>query len=162
MLLVGLFFWCRWRHRRAGVLPQEVLNGEFTSVDGNGGGEVDSSTHLTPFPYNATMCDLTSSLVPFTPPPGGSDSPGHRHSSNEKLRLRTREEDVQAGVVSQEVVVPVPNLVTPGEDARNARMQVEGRVQDFGPANHVPGNDEGMLPPDYQQATEPFNTGNIE
>ena len=108
------------------------------------------------------MRDLTSSVVPFTPPLGGGDSPGHHNSLNEKLHLRTREEDSQAGVVSQEVVTAVPNLVTPGEDTRNARMQVEGRVQDFGSVNHVLENDEGMPPPDYQQATEPFHTGNVE
>ena len=64
--------------------------------------------------------------------------------------------------MSQQVVTVVPNVVTPGEDTPNARMQVEGRVQDFGPISHIPETDEGILPPDYQQATEPFHTGDIE
>jgi len=48
----------------------------------------------------------------------------------------------------------------------NMRMRVEGRVQDFGPAaaffpvsdpNTASGNDDdGLLPPDYYQATQPF------
>ena len=51
-------------------------------------------------------------------------------------------------------------------DLRNVRMQVEGRLQDFGPAagpesffpnpNVSPGDDNDLLPPDYDQATEPF------
>ena len=158
LLLVGLFFWYHRRYRRPGILPQEVLDAEFISNDGNGGGEADYSTRLTPFLYNTATRYLTSSVVPFTPAPGG----GGPNPSNEKLRLRTREEDPQAGVVSQQVGAVAPNVITPGEDTPNARMQVEGRVQDFGPISHVPGNDESILPPDYQQATEPFHPGNVE
>ena len=162
LLLVGLFFWYHWRHRRPGILPQEVLDAEFTFDGGNDGGEVDSSTHLTPFLHNAATRYLASSVVPITPPPRGSDSPERRNPSSEKLRLRTREEDTQTGVVLRGVVAVVPNVVTPEEDTRNARMQVEGRVQDFGPISYVLENDEGILPPDYQQATEPFHTGDVE
>ena len=158
MLLIGLLFWFHLRHRRPGILPQEVLDAEFTSNDGNGGGEADSSTRLTPFPYDAATRYLTSSVVPFTLAPGG----GGPNPSNQKLRLRTRQEDTQAGVVSQEVVTVVPNVVTPGEDARSARMQVEGGVRGFGPVGHVPENGGVILPPDYQQATEPFHAGKVE
>ena len=153
MLLVGLFFWYRRQHRRPGVLPQEVLDAEFGSNDVTGGGEVDYSSHLTPFFRNAATHYLASSIVPFAPAVGGSHSPDCPNSSNEKLR--------SAGVVSQEAVVPVPNLITPEEDIQNARMQVEGRVQDFGPIDHVSENQGGVLPPDYQQATEPFHTGHV-
>ena len=155
MMLVGLFFWYRRRHRRPGILPQEVLDAEFVPDDGNGGGEADHSTRLTPSLYNAVMRYLTPSVVPFTPPQ-------RPDPSNEKSRPRTREEDPQAGASSQQAATVIPNVVTPGEDTRNARIQVEGRAQDFGPVNYIPDSDEGILPPDYQQATQPFHVGNVE
>ncbi|KAF7307687.1 hypothetical protein MKEN_01128700 [Mycena kentingensis (nom. inval.)] len=37
-----------------------------------------------------------------------------------------------------------------------SRMQVPGREQDFGPVPQSPGDYGGMLPPDYNQATEPY------
>lgn len=78
-------------------------------------------------------------------------------AAGEKMRLAMREQDTQAGVVSQQVV-PL-NVATSEEDIRNSRMQVEGRVQDFGPVTYASGNNEGQLPPDYRQATEPFRAG---
>ena len=68
-----------------------------------------------------------------------------------------REQELRAGVVSQQPVSP--NTVVSGEDIRNSRIQVQGRVQDFGPVTYTSGNDEGLLPPDYRQATEPFRIG---
>ena len=78
-------------------------------------------------------------------------------AAGEKMRLAMREQDTQAGVVSQQVV-PL-NVATSEEDIRNSRMQVEGRVQDLGPVTYASGNNEGLLPPDYRQATEPFRAG---
>ena len=74
----------------------------------------------------------------------------------EKRRLAMREQDPQAGGVSQRAVLP--NAATSEEDIRNARTRVEGRAEDFGPVAYVSGNNEGLLPPDYRQATEPFRT----
>ena len=176
LLLVGLFFWYHWRLRRPGILPQvEVLGDEFTSYDGNGGGEAGFSAHLTPFLYNAITRYLTSSVVLSPPPPGGGDSPERPNPLSRKMRLWMRERDPRLGVASQGVVVPRPieNVVTPeedvqnvgvqAEDVRNVRMQVEERVQDFGPISYVSENGEGPPPPDYEQATRtrtgPFRTG---
>ncbi len=41
----------------------------------------------------------------------------------------------------------------PAEELRSTRMVVEGREQDFGP---VP-TTEDVLPPNYDQAVEPFH-----
>jgi len=42
-------------------------------------------------------------------------------------------------------------------DLRNQRMRVEGRLQDFGPVTFEDSENEGsLLPPDYNQATQPF------
>ena len=155
ILLVGFSFWYRWRHRRSGIPSQEVPDAEYVSDDGNGGGEADRSTRLTPALYNAVMRHLTPSVVPFTPPQRPDPSKG-------ESRPRTMEEDPQAGVVSQQVATAIPNVITPWEDTRNARIQVEGRAQDFGPIDYIPDSDEGILPPDYEQATQPFHVGHVE
>jgi len=88
-------------------------------------------------------------------PMGGSWS--SFDTAGEKRRLAMREQDPQVGAVSQQVVLS--NTATSEEDIRNSRMKVEGRVQDFGPVAYVSGNNGGLLPPDYRQATEPFRAG---
>ena len=66
---------------------------------------------------------------------------------DEKRRLEARERErvLRAGL---------PGADMSEEDLGSARMQVDGRAQDFGPVSLVPGDEEGMLPPDYRQATE--------
>jgi len=52
-----------------------------------------------------------------------------------------------------------PTLASLAEDdLRAMRMQVEGRQQDFGPITFVldSGHEGDLLPPDYNQATQPF------
>ena len=81
--------------------------------------------------------------------------------SNRKVRPWMRERDPQVGVVSQQVAVPVPvsapDVVAPVEGSGNAR------VRDLGPIRVGYGaeNEEGPPPPDYQQATGAFRTGNV-
>ena len=185
LLLVGLFFWYRWRHRRPGTLPREVLDAELTSDNGNNGGEPDFTNHITPFLYNAVTRYFTSSVAPLPLPPDGGDPPERLNPLSRKMRVWMRERGAQVGAVSREVVVPGPvqNVVMPEEDVRNVEiqaevvqdvgmqvevvqdvgMQVEGRVHDLGPISYVSENGEGPPPPDYEQAirTEPFRTGNI-
>ena len=78
-------------------------------------------------------------------------------TAGEKRHLNMREQDPQVGAVSQQAVFP--NVAASEDDIRSSRMKVEGRVQDFGPVAYVSGNNGGLLPPDYRQATEPFHTG---
>ena len=161
ILLVALFFWHHRRRKQPGNLPQvEVLGADLTSDHGGGGG-ADLSAGLTPFIYNAVTRYLASSVAAPSPRRGGDNSPERPNHLNRKMRPWMRERDTQGGAVLQQVVTAVPNVVTPEEDTRNARMQLEGRVQDSGSLSYVSENSGGTLPPDYQQATrfEPLRAG---
>ena len=167
IIVVGFFFWYRRRHRQPAILPVEVLEAEFASDDGHGSAE--SWVHLSHGPQRRT--DPSPYLVADQTDSGPSSSSrlmvhnvenpmGRSWSSfdtaGEKRRLAMREQDPQKGELSQQAVLP--NVAT-SEGIRNSRMKVEGRVQDFGPVAYVSGNNEGLLPPDYRQATEPFRPG---
>jgi len=171
LILIGLFFWYRRRHRRPAILPVDVLEAEFASADGHGSAE--SWVHLShatpvrtdPSPYQtAYQSDSgpssSSRLVvnhADTPVVGSWSS---SDASGEKRRLVMREQELQAGVVSRQEVLPNTSTSTSEEDIRNSRMRVDGRVQDFGPVTYVGGGSEpSLLPPDYRQATEPFHRG---
>ena len=41
---------------------------------------------------------------------------------------------------------------------RERDRRAEGRERDSGPVNFVSENDDGLLPPNYHQATNPFAT----
>ena len=145
------------------ILPAEVLEAEFASDDGHGSAE--SWVHLShaqparndPSPYRAndqteSGPSTSSRLVVHNSDSTVVGSWSSLDREGEKRRLAMREQELRAGVVSQQAALP--NTTRSEEDIRNSRMRVEGRVQDFGPVTYTSGNSEGLLPPDYRQATE--------
>jgi len=163
--MAGLFFLYRRRHRRPGILPQEVLQAEFTSGDDDRNAE-DSPNHLTPFLIN-TRYPAASPPGPLPPPSTGYDSPGQigPSFSQTTYQLESGPPSASRFVVQNRDSVAVGSR-SPFEGVDEKRRlamrerdpQVEGRARDFGPVTFASGNDEGLLPPDYHQATRPFIT----
>lgn len=162
-----LLLWYRRRHRKPMILPQDVLEAEFTENDEESD-PGDSSTRLTPF-LNSAITRYRAVSPPPAPisfPSTGNDSlardgPSFYRSSH----LLGHTPVSSPGFVVQSAGGNGRSLSDAAEEKRRlgATMrerarQTESGVQGVGlPVDYVSGNENGddIMPPDYHQATQP-------
>ncbi|KAF9793501.1 hypothetical protein BJ322DRAFT_1035047 [Thelephora terrestris] len=192
LILFGVFFWWRRRHRHPGLISAEDPKSTADT------GPVTFHTPSLPATVerqhlisNASLTTDPSLINPsstLNPTPPQSNSSGSNADSRARLILHNPTpsfgnsgHELQEMFSGPEITVPNQNpghasrpLPQPGRpnpppttlvlapviegDLRAMRMQVEGRSQDFGPVSFLPDpeHDGNILPPDYNQAIQPF------
>ena len=171
-MMAILLLWYRRRHRKPMILPQDVLQAEFIENDEEGHSE-ESSTRLTPF-LNSTITRYRAISPPPAPisfPSTGDDSPA-RDGPSLYHPLHLPE---QVPVSSSRFVVQNADGGGGGNDRslsdaaeekrrlavaiRERDRQVESGTQGVGMlVDFASGHEDGTMPPDYHQATQPSTT----
>lgn len=166
-----LLLWYRRRHRKPMILPQDVLEAEFTENDEEGD-PGDSSTRLTPF-LNSAITRYRAVSPPPAPisfPSTSNDSPArdgpslYRSShllepvSVSSSRFVVQNADGGASGNDRSLSDAAEEKRRLGVAMRERDRQMESGMQGVGmPVNFVSGNGDGdeMMPPDYHQAIQP-------